>query len=176
MIFVSCRRGNALSRPNKSNFPSLPERVQDYTLSRDLKRNIPDEEIEISCIIKHDKPTTIELISHLVGGPNMEYTVIEKSNSYECFFVLKKRMVDEMKESDDLLYFEDKNTGDANIIVGLVKYKGSRGVRPKIVLKALIRFTLDVRPPVGFCRLFDIPGTFISLLKSTLPKKSCFPK
>ena len=113
---------------------------------------------DISCVIKHEKPTTIELISHLLGGPNMEYTVIETKNAIECFYVLKKKIVDQMQQADELLYFEDKNTSDVNIIVGVVKYKGSRGIRPKIVLKCLVRFTLDLKPKVGYCHLFDIPG------------------
>ena len=62
-------------------------------------RTIPDEGIESFCVVKQLKPTTIELMDHLIGGPNMEYLAMELENCWECYDFLKKQMMLEVESA-----------------------------------------------------------------------------
>ena len=71
-------------------------------------RKIYYEEIEIFCLIRQPKATSVEIIQHLLGGPNMEYSFMEVQNSKECFKHLYKIFQHEVKEALKIWYYETK--------------------------------------------------------------------
>ena len=121
-------------------------------------RKIYYEEIEIFCIIRQPKATSIEIIEHLLGGPNMEYTCIEVENSVECFKHCKKIFESEIREASKIWYHETKVDLDEDIHVAVIKNKKQQGIRDHLILKVLVRLTIDLTPNVGFCRMIDTPS------------------
>ena len=74
-----------------------------------MQMGIHIEEIETFCIIKQEKATSIEIMEHLLGGPNMEYTTMEVENSFECYDFLIKKFDRAVENAHNLWYFEAKN-------------------------------------------------------------------
>ena len=110
-----------------------------------------------------EKAQSIKIIHHLLGGPNMDYLFIEPQESFEVFDYLRGKLLKELSDTKvEILYFEDRKSVSANIIVVVVKKPCKHGNREHIVLKALIRMTVMLQPHVGYCRYFDLTG------------KSCF--
>ena len=124
-----------------------------------LQTLISGEEIELMCsVIKH-RAVSIELIHHMLGGPNMDYHCIENNESFEAFDYLRNKLIKDLTENKmDILFFEDRKCVSSNIIVVVVMKKAKHGSREHIVMKTLIRMTVNVEPKIGYCRFFDLTG------------------
>ena len=127
-----------------------------------LKTSINGDEIEVMCsVIKH-RAVSIELIHHMLGGPNMDYHCIENDESFEAFDYLRTKLMTDLTENKlDILFFEDRKCVSSNVIVVIVMKKAKHGSREHIVMKTLIRMTVDIEPKIGYCRFFDLTGAKI---------------
>ena len=124
---------------------------------------IDKDEIDHVCCIKEEKAQSIELIHHMLGGPNMDYNFIEPDESFEAFDHLRGNLIKDLQDNKwNILFFEDRKSYSANIIVVVIQKPKKHGNREHIVLKVLIRMTVMLQPRVGFCRYLDLTG------------KSCF--
>ena len=82
-------------RINKVHGPPLP------TL-------LDTDEIDHKCCIIQDKAQSIELINHMLGGPNMEYNFIEPEESFEAFDYLCGKLIKNITDNKlNILFFED---------------------------------------------------------------------
>ena len=135
----------------------LRERLNKIDYKVDIKREILDEQIMFFCKISYtNTPTAIELIDHLLGGPNMEYPCMEVRDSFKCFQVCRADLMKNIKETqENILFFEDRKTTDASIIVVVVQ--PNRKV-DNIILYTLVGMTLNVAPRVAFCCYFVLRG------------------
>ena len=121
------------------------------------------DEIITTCKVQQNKAISVELIHHMLGGPNMEYRFIEVEESFEAFDFLRGELIKDLTENKlDIMFFEDRTNVNSNIIVVVVKKPRKHGNREHIVIKCLIRMTVMLEPKIGFCCLFDLTG------------KSCF--
>ena len=135
-----------ITRINKVHGPPLPTLLD------------KDEIIHKCCIIQ-EKAQSIELINHMLGGPNMEYNFIEPEESFEAFDYLHGKMIQNITENKlNIMFFEDRKNVSFNVIVVVVQKPRKHGSRQHIVLKALVRMTIMLVPKVGFCRYFDLTG------------------
>ena len=123
---------------SKTSVECLPSRISNYSTINYGERRIDDEVLETFCVIRQLKPTSIELINHIISGPNMAYTVIELADAWEAFFVLKGKIIQEIKDSDELMHFEDESSKHKNYLCAIGKMKGKHGSRQKFILKLLV--------------------------------------
>ena len=64
---------------------SKPERLTKVELHKHDECKISPEVIMDVCKISYDRAISIEIIEHLIGGQNMEYSLMEVDNSFECY-------------------------------------------------------------------------------------------
>ena len=120
-------------------------------------------EIRIMCNVSHERAISVELIHHMLGGPNMEYRFIEVTESFEAFDFLREELIEDLKQSKmEILFLEDRKCVNSNIIAVIVKKEKKHGSREHIVLKCLVRITVMLEPRVGYCRFFDLTGELVS--------------
>ena len=119
---------------------------------------ITSEVIEIYCVIKQEKATSLEMIEHLIGGPNMEYCAIELENSFECYDFLRSKLDEDVRKADKVWYFEEHKLETLNAVVTMMRNKAEHGVRQHFILRVIVRMTLPMTPKIGYCRMFEIPG------------------
>ena len=138
---------------------SIAERINNTEWSKEIKITIPEDEIKMFCYYKEEKATSVELIHHLLGGPNMDYEAMNLADSFQCFEFCARDLIDFLKETKcEILFFEHRKTSTSNVIAVVTKQEKSRGVREHIVLKCVMRLTILLMPKVGFCRFLDIKG------------------
>ena len=124
-----------------------------------LNTQLSKDEMDVMCCVVKKRAVSIELINHMMGGPNMDYHCIENDESFEAFDYLQTKLLDELKEDKlQILFFEDRIGVSSNIIIVVVLKNAKHGVREHIVLKALIWMSINLHPQVGYCRFFDITG------------------
>ena len=127
-----------------------------------LETSIDHDEITQMCCITKKNAVSIELIHHLLGGPNMEYRCIECDESFKAFDFLRGKLIDELKENKkEILFFEDRKCYSKNVIIVVTKQPKEQGKHEHIILKGVIRMTIMVEPKIGFCHMFDITGMFL---------------
>ena len=128
----------ALSKP--INFT---EKINKFQWSRTTDRKIHDEEIMLHCLHKQDKAISVELIHHMLGGPNMEYKAMGVTDSFECFDYCADDLINLLKSTkSEILFFEHRNNSTSNILVVVIKQKKSNTTREHPVLLAVIRLTI----------------------------------
>ena len=110
---------------------------------KDYNGDLNTEEIMTFCYIDKIKPVSIELIRNLLGGPNMEYPVIDIGNSFDCYDFCRQHMIKQLQETEyNIEFFEDRMTSDSNVIVAVVKKPKKGGNGEQIMLWSVIRMTL----------------------------------
>ena len=121
---------------------------------------VPIKRIMEVCRVEYPKAISIEVINHLLGGPNMEYeSVMEIQNSFDCFHYCKNYLLENVTETKkEILWLEDCNSGTSNILVMVVKQSKSNTKREHIILHAITRLTVMVTPRVGFARYLTVTG------------------
>ena len=126
----------------------------------DCHISIKPSRILETCKISYKGAISVEIISHFLGGQNMEYNVTELENSFDCFNYCRRDMLDNIKrEKRELLYFEDRNSTTSNIIVAVVKEPRSKHSREHLVFLCVTRLTIMTEPKTAYTRYFDITGT-----------------
>ena len=150
----------ALSKVQNMNINNVCSRINRIN-GQPLKTLINKEEIEQMCCVEKPKAVSIELINHMLGGPNMEYHLIENDESFEAFDYLRTRLMEELQEKKlEIMFFEDRKGVSSNIIVVIVKQPKEHGLREHIIMKVLIRMTIMVEPKIGYCRYFNLTGKY----------------
>ena len=148
----------ALSKP--LSFSDKLSKIEQFKMS---SRKIHDEEIEINCVYCQEKAISIELIHHLMGGPNMEYKVINIEDSFECFQYCANNVLDFLKTTKaEILYLKHHTNVTSNILIVVTKQKKTNTTREHPVLMAVIRLSIMTTPTVGFCRHFELKGLLVS--------------
>ena len=52
---------------------------------------------------------SIEIIKHLVGGPNMDYNCMEVDESITCYKICRNLLIDTLQKTKrDILFFKDR--------------------------------------------------------------------
>ena len=138
--------------------PDMKEQLNLTNLCKDLKITIPEEEIKAFCWIKKEHAISIEIINHLLGGPNMDYDAMNIQGSFQCFQFTANSVLQYLKDSKEILFFENRKTTKSDVVIICTKQNKSKGVREHIKLLAIIRLTIMMTPKVGFFRFFDIKG------------------
>ena len=83
---------------------------------------LDEQEIVQMCCFTQHKAVSIELIHHMLGGPNMDYRVIELVESFEAFDFLAMNLMEKLQNDKcDILFFEDRKDSTSNAIVVVVK-------------------------------------------------------
>ena len=121
-----------------------------------------------TCKISYQGAISFEIISHLLGGKNMEYNVTELENSFDCFNYCHKDMENIKSGKRELLYFEDRNSTTSNIIVAVVKQARSKHAREHLVFLCVTRLTIMTEPKTAYTRYFDITGTKLIYIPYTI--------
>ena len=115
------------------------------------------DEIVHFVTIKQKSAVSIEIIKHLLGGPNMEYPCMDVEESFVSYHISRNILIETLQKTKrEILFFEDHQTTNSNILVAVIKKPRLGNSREHIVLWAAIRFTMLMEPKVGFCRSFDI--------------------
>ena len=134
------------SRINRVHGPPLP------TL-------LDTNEIDLMCSVVEKKAQSIELIHHMLGGPNMAYHFVKPHESFEAFDYLCQKLIDDLTDNKwHILFFEDRKSCTSNIIIVVIRKPQKHGNREHIVLKALIRLTVMLKLRVGYYHYFDLTG------------------
>ena len=103
----------ALSKP--LSFSEKLNKIEPFKRST---TNVHDEEIEINCVYHQQKAISVELIHHLLGGPNMEYKVINVQDSFDCFEYCANNVIDNLKKNkSDIMYLEHHTNVTSNVLV-----------------------------------------------------------
>ena len=143
---------------------NFQEKISKFTWAKAAKRHLFDEEIEIHCF-EQKKPISVELIEHMLGGPNMEYKIINLDDSFEVFDYSADKLLKICKESQcEICFFEHRNNTTSNIIVAIVKMRRTKEIREHLCLLVAIRMTVMVTPRVAYCRFFNLCGKLVSLI------------
>ena len=160
----------ACSKPTKDDFnQNVSEKINKIDCGN-YNGSINKEEIIMFCKIEKEKPVSLELIRNMLGGPNMDYPVMELSDSIECYEFCRNDLIKNLKETKfNIEYFEDRVTTNANIIISVVK-KSKKSGGEQICIWAVIRMTMIVTPKVGFCRYFQLTGECIFMFSLYLKK------
>ena len=141
---------------------SKPERIskirdKNETLTIDSKKII-----EI-CKVSYTNAISIEIISHLLGGDNMEYNAMELEDSFQCFDFCKSDIITKIqKEKQEIKFFEDCTDTTSNILIVVVKQERTKTKREHIIFMSAVRLTVMVEPRVGYTRYFHLTGQNIS--------------
>ena len=102
------------------DFDSVFSRIN-YVYGDPLETNIHKEEIQVSCCVNKEGGVSVELIHHMLAGPNMDYRYIEVEESFEAFDFLRQQLLDELKSDGlEILSFEDRKNRRSNIICVVV--------------------------------------------------------
>ena len=145
----------ALSKPAGS----FQYRINNTDWSKKIKITVPKEEVEIFCYYQQENAISIELINHLMGGPNMDYQAIDVDDSFQAFEVCAGEVIEYLKESkQEILFFGHRKNSTSNILAVVTKQEKSRGVREHLVLRCVVRLTIMLTPCVGFCRYLNVKG------------------
>ena len=121
---------------------------------------MPEDEIKMFCEYKQEKAISIELIHHILGGPNMDYEVMNVADSFQCFEFCGSNLIKELKETkEEIMFFEHRKNASSNILAVVTRQPKSRGYQEHLVLKTVIRITVMMTPHVSFARSIDVRGT-----------------
>ena len=112
------------------------------------------------CKISYRGAISVEIISQLLGGQNMDYKVTELENSFDCYNYSRKDLLDNIKTGKrELLFFEDRNNSTSNVIVAIVRQERTKHTRDHLVFLCVSRLTIMTEPKLTYTRYFDITGT-----------------
>ena len=148
----------ALSKPDVSGSNSPVSVINKLEYSKEVDCNgLHIDEIVQFVKIKVPNAVSIEIVKHLLGGPNMEYPCMEVEESLVCYKICRNMLIETLQKTKrDILFFEDHQTTNSNIIIAVVKKPRSSKNREHVVLWAAIPFTMMMEPKVGFSRSFDL--------------------
>ena len=152
-----------LSKPSFFKFDATVSEKLSKILTQEYNGLLSTEEIVTFCKITKEKPVSIQVIKHLLGGETMHYPVMELSDSHDCYQFCRHDMIKFLQETKfNIEFFEDRTTTDSNVIVSVVRKVRKNSKSEQISVMAVIRFTLFMTPKVGFCRYFNLTGKHVS--------------
>ena len=128
--------------------------------NRDINIKIPTTNIMKVCRISYDKAISVEVIHHLLGGPNMDYNcVMEVENSVDCFNFCKNNLLEYVTNSKkEIMLLEDCQSSTYNILVVILKQERTKTKREHIIVNAVVRLTISSTPKVSFARYITVTG------------------
>ena len=93
----------------------------------------------------------------------MEYAPMELENSFDCFNYCRYDLLTNLqKNKEEILFFEDRKSASNDVLIVVVKQRKSNKKREHVILKAVTRLTIMLKPRVGICRYFVITGKHVS--------------
>lgn len=93
----------------------------------------------------------------------MDYNCMEVDESIMCYKICRNLLIDILQKTKrDILFFEDRQTTNSNVIIAVVRKPRDKNCREHVVFWAAVRFTIMLEPKVGFCRSFDLTCKFVS--------------
>ena len=138
---------------------SKSEKLNKVTWDHHVPSNISPEKIMEVCYISYSKACSIEIIDHLLGGPNLEFKPMELENLFDCYKYCKDHVLDFIKnDKKDIKIFEDRQSQTSNILVVITSKKRTSTNRAHIILNAVCHLTILVEPRVGICRYLNLVG------------------
>ena len=152
----------ALSKPAFVKFDENVSEKVSKIFNEDYKGSLNPEEIVTFCKITQERPVSVNVIKHYFGGEEMDYPVMDLSNSHECYQFCHGNMLKILQETKcNIEFFEDRSSTDANIIVAVLRKPKKNSKGEHVSVMAVIHFTLFNTPKVGFCRYFDLNGMHV---------------
>ena len=104
-------------------------------------------------------PISVEIISHLLGGENMDYVCMEIEDSFQCFDYCHRDILQTIQqEKDEITFFEDRKNSTSDVLIAVTKQKRTQSRRERLIFRSAVRLTIMVEPNVGFTRHFDFKG------------------
>ena len=83
---------------------------------------ISGAKILILCQVVYKNAVSIEIISHLLGGENMDYITMEVEDSFQCYACCHHKFLEFIqKEQKEILFFEDRKDQASNVIIAVLK-------------------------------------------------------
>ena len=74
------------------------------------------------CQVVYKNAVSIEIISHLLGGENMDYITMEVEDSFQCYAYCRHKFLEFIqKEQKEILFFEDRKDQALNVIIAVLK-------------------------------------------------------
>ena len=130
------------------NLAMSKEPVSKWEWNRNIPAKISKDRVMEVCRVQYNKAVSIEIIQHLLGGPNMEYnSIMEIENSIDCYHCCKTDFVDNIKENKkELMFFEERQNSTSTILITIVKQERTNAKHEHIILNAVIQMTLNLTP------------------------------
>ena len=120
---------------------------------------ICSKKIQEICKISYKNPISVEIISHLLGGENMDYVCMEIEDSFQCFDYCRRDILQTIQqEKDEITFFEDRKNSTSDVLIAVTKQKHTQSRRERLIFRSAVRLTIMVEPNVGFTRHFDFKG------------------
>ena len=121
--------------------------------------SIKTDTIHNICKVSYNNPISVEIISHLLGGENMDCVCMEVEDSFQCYDYWRRDIVENLqKEKEEITFFEDRKSTTSDILITMVKERRTSNSRQHLRFKSAVRMTIMVQPRVGFSRYFDFRG------------------
>ena len=92
----------------------------------------------------------MEIISHLLGGENMDYVCMEIENSFQCFDYCRRDILQTIQQEKDEITFEDRKNSTSDVLIAVTKQKHTQSRRERLLFRSAVRLTIMVEPNVGF--------------------------
>ena len=107
---------------------SKPEKLSRVDWGSKIPTTITKQRIMEVCRVEYTKAVSIEIIQHLLGGPNMEYnSIMELEDSFDCFVHCKEALLNHVKETKkDIMAFEERKDSTSEILVIILKQRGPK--------------------------------------------------
>ena len=141
---------------------SKPLRINKI-LDKNEPISIDHQKIRDVCYVSYKNAVSIEVITHLLGGENMDYYAMELEDSFQCYDYCYRHILENIqKEKHEITFFEDRKNSTSNVLIAVVIQPKTKTKREHVVFMSAVRMTVMVQPRVGFVRFFRFTG------------KSCF--
>ena len=121
--------------------------------------SISAKKIEELCKISYKNPISVEIISHLLGGENMDYVCMEVADSFQCYDYCRRNILQNIQQNkDEITFFEDRKGSTSEVLIAVTRQKRTPAQRERIIFQSAVRMTIMVEPRVGFARHFEFKG------------------
>ena len=107
------------------------------------------------------KPTSIDVIRGIIGGPNTIYKCLPVDQSYYVYYFCKNNLLDVVENTKwPILLMEDWSTDEMDGLMVVTFKPRMYNNREHLVLWGCLRMSLNTHPKVAISCAFDITGVY----------------
>ena len=108
---------------------------------------------------KVSKPTSIDVIRGIIGGPNTVYNCIPVDQSYYTYYFCKNNLLEVAEKTKrPILFMEDRSTDSMDGMMVVTLKPRTYNNREHLVLWGCLRMSVNTHPKVAISCAFDITG------------------